>query len=65
MKIDKAINTPEGTVQFQGELTADEVNFMVDWFLNTMLAHGALPFASVMQDNAHKFVIGNTERVLS
>lgn len=56
MKIKKAIDTPDGKVVFEGELNEAEVTFMTEWFLNAMMARGALPFVSVTEDNQASFV---------
>ena len=62
MKITKAIDTPEGKIQFQGELNEAEVTFMTEWFLNSMMARGALPFVSVTEDNQAKFAFNEEHK---
>jgi len=64
MKIKKAIDTPKGTVQFEGELNEAEVTFMTEWFLNAMMARGALPFVSVTEDNQASFVFDDKNKNL-
>jgi len=54
VKIKKAFETPEGTVQFECEFGPEETQFMVEWFLNTMFQKGALPF--MMKKDEHSFL---------
>lgn len=42
MKIDKVIEVADGTVTFNGELSPGEVELVVHYGLNTMLALGVL-----------------------
>ena len=42
MKVDKTIELPNGTVQFQGELSAEELDTVLAYGLNTLLALGAI-----------------------
>lgn len=44
IKINKTIETEEGTIQFEGELSQEEVNFVIETGLNALLQAGALPF---------------------
>ncbi len=43
MHVSKAIETPEGTVVFEGELDSEEVDFVLRLGLNFLLQQGALP----------------------
>ena len=43
MYIEKTIETPEGGVKFQGELTAEEFDLVVSCGLNWLMQQGALP----------------------
>lgn len=42
MKIDKKIETPIGTVVFQGELTTEELDHVIELGLMVLLSRGAL-----------------------
>ena len=44
MKIDKSIETPEGSIKFEGELNDKELDLVVEIGLNVLLAQGAIPF---------------------
>lgn len=40
MQIDQVVETPEGTLKFDGELTGDELKFVVEFALNVLLSRG-------------------------
>jgi ABC-type proline/glycine betaine transport system ATPase subunit len=42
--INKTIETPQGTVKFEGELEAQELDLVLKIGLNYLLQQGALPF---------------------
>jgi hypothetical protein len=42
MKVEKTIELPDGSLTFQGELTAQELDTVIMYGLNTLLALGAL-----------------------
>ena len=44
MKISKAVETEQGTIQFEGELTEQETDLVLEIGLNVLLAQGAIPF---------------------
>ena len=44
MEINKTFKTAEGTVKFQGELSQEEADFVIQVGLNWLLQQGALPF---------------------
>ena len=44
MEINKTFKTSEGTVKFQGELSQEEADFVIQVGLNWLLQQGALPF---------------------
>lgn len=44
MELKKVIETEEGTVEFTGTLEGKELQAVIEVGLNTLLAHGALPF---------------------
>lgn len=51
MQIKKTLETPEGRVTFEGELSADELEVIIGIGLNYLLSQGALPF-KVMNNRA-------------
>ena len=46
MLINKTIETPEGTVEFKGNLLDEELDFVIEVGLNVILAQGATNFLS-------------------
>lgn len=46
MLVSKAIETPQGTVKFEGELEPNELDFVIKIGLNTLLRLGAIPFTT-------------------
>lgn len=44
MQIDKIIETPEGAVQIQANLSEEQVQFLLEVGLNVVLSKGAKPF---------------------
>ena len=46
MLVNKAIETANGTVKFEGELEPNELDFVLKIGLNTLLQLGAIPFTT-------------------
>lgn len=46
MLVNKSIETPQGTVKFEGELEQQELDFILKVGLNFLLQNGAIPFTS-------------------
>ena len=46
MLVNKAIETENGTVKFEGELEPKELDFVLKIGLNTLLQLGAIPFTT-------------------
>jgi len=46
MLVNKSIETPQGTVKFEGELEQNELDFVLKIGLNTLLTAGAIPFTT-------------------
>lgn len=44
MEVRKTIETEQGTVKFEGQLTQEELDFVLTVGLNELLQQGALPF---------------------
>ncbi len=55
------LKTSEGNVKFEGELTAEEHEFVVNVGLTTLLEQGAIPFISADEESACKFIPGSDE----
>jgi len=46
MLVNKSIETPQGTVKFEGELEQNELDFVLKLGLNMLLTQGAIPFTT-------------------
>jgi len=46
MLVNKSIETPNGTVKFEGELEQKELDFVIKIGLNFLLQNGAIPFTA-------------------
>ena len=44
MKVRKTLETPEGSVTFEGDLTSEELDLVLGVGLNFLLQQGAIPF---------------------
>jgi len=44
VKIKKSLETPEGNVEFSGEISSDELDLILTVGLNFLLQQGAIPF---------------------
>jgi hypothetical protein len=51
MLVNKSIETPTGTIKFEGELEQNELDFVLKIGLNTLLTAGAIPFTTKTSDN--------------
>ena len=45
MKISKTVQTEKGRVRFEGDVTQQEYDLIMEIGLNVLLAQGAIPFA--------------------
>lgn len=52
MKINQAIETPDGSVTIQGELTSEETGLVLSIGLNYLYQQGAIPFLVNKEDQA-------------
>ena len=50
MLVNKSIETPTGTIKFEGELEQNELDFVLKMGLNTLLTAGAIPFTTKAAD---------------
>lgn len=56
MKIDKCVEIPDGTLQFKGELSAQELDTVIQYGLNTLFALGIIkPSLEAEEDTEVKF----------
>jgi hypothetical protein len=46
MLVNKTIETPTGSIKFEGELEQQEVDYVMQIGLNTLLLRGAIPFTT-------------------
>ena len=56
MKLQTVIETENGDVQFSGELTNEQVKFLLEVGLNIVMANGAVPF---MTQNEYEDVVAH------
>lgn len=54
MKISRVINTPNGAVQFEGELSEKETDLVVELGLNYLIRAGAFPAVTQALAEAQK-----------
>lgn len=61
MKISKSVETEDGTIQFAGELSPDEVEFIIGIGLNYLVKTGAIPFKVTSSGSSQlaSFIEGN------
>jgi hypothetical protein len=52
MLVSKVLETGRGTVKFEGELEASELDFVLKVGLNTLLEWGAIPFTSKKEESS-------------
>lgn len=55
MKIKHSVETEEGNFVYQGEFTGPELEFLVEFAVNSLLAKGAFPF--VHADTAEDSIV--------
>lgn len=51
MQLDFEQETPEGFIKFTGNLTKDEVDFLLRFAILSLMARGTLPLAMAMDNN--------------
>lgn len=51
MLVNKSIETPEGTIKFEGELETEELNLVIQIGLNWLFKRGMLPFVIAGEDD--------------
>lgn len=51
IEVNNSFKTPQGTVVFQGELSQEEADYVIQMGLNYLLQNGQLPYR-VMQDQS-------------
>lgn len=53
MLVNKSIETPQGTVKFEGELEQVELDFVLKIGLNTLMQMGAIPFTAKNEESVN------------
>lgn len=61
MKVNKALETPNGGCTFQGELSPEELDYVLEVGLCYLMAQGALPFKTISEDEWANFPPYNGE----
>lgn len=61
MEINQTIKTAQGTVKFQGTLTQEEADYVIQTGLSYLLSRGELPFTVVENEDDLKDYYGGTE----
>ena len=51
INVSKTLKTSEGTVKFEGELSQEEFDLVLETGLNTLFEAGALPFQAITDDD--------------
>lgn len=54
MLINKSVELENGSVQFNGELSSQELDLVLTMGLNYLLAKGAVPFTSKQKEDIHQ-----------
>lgn len=54
MLINKSVELENGSVQFNGELSSQELDLVLTMGLNYLLANGAIPFTSKKKEDIHQ-----------
>lgn len=61
MEINQTIKTPQGTLKFQGELTQEEADYVIQTGLSYLLSKGELPFVVINNEEELKDYYGGTD----
>lgn len=64
MLINNSFKTPQGTVTFQGELSQEEADYVIQMGLNYLLAQGALPFKAISSEEEMQYSPGSMDEDL-
>ena len=59
MKVKKSLETPEGKVEFEGEISQEELDLVLTVGLNYLLQQGAIPFKILPAEHQAKMGIGS------
>jgi hypothetical protein len=59
LKVNKTLETPDGSVQFEGELSSEELEVIISVGLNFLLQQGAIPFKVMKESEAASLASGN------
>jgi hypothetical protein len=58
IKVNQAIQTEQGTVTFNGELSQEELDYVLSAGLNYLLQSGALPFQILDEEDEANYLPG-------
>jgi len=64
MLVNKSIETPQGTVKFEGELEQKELDYVLKIGLNYFLTHGAIPMTVAKQEEGSGYAVPTTKDTL-
>ena len=53
MQVSQTIELPDGNVKFEGEFSAEEVGFLIEYALRDLIIQGLIPLDSDKQSNFH------------
>lgn len=61
MRVSKTIETPDGTIQFEGELSQEELDLILSVGINFLMEQGAIPFKVMSEKKKADFGEGSKE----
>ena len=61
MKVKKSLETPDGTVVFEGEISPDELDLILSVGLNYLLQQGAIPLKVLDTKDVSRLAEGSKE----
>jgi hypothetical protein len=59
LKVKKSLETPDGTVSFEGELSSEELDLILSVGLNYLLQQGAIPLKILPSKDAASLDAGS------
>lgn len=59
IKVKNSIETEEGTIQFEGEISSEELDLILSVGLNYLYQQGAIPFKITKGDQMAKYAEGS------
>lgn len=61
MQVKNLVKSKDGTYLFDGELSEEEHEFVLNIGLASLLEQGAIPFMTADEETAYKFIPGSDE----